>query len=102
MVTGDKEAHQQTLGDLLAAVNLGNLLLEQLVALLADVDNLSARDAELRHGSQDLLADLGGGLVLGQSIRVAQRVIWRSWSASAIVVPYTRSRDGVPVVVLAG
>jgi hypothetical protein len=35
-----------TLGDLLALVDLGNLLLEELVTLLADLDNLLTLNAE--------------------------------------------------------
>ena len=66
-----------TFGDLLSAVDLGELLLDQLVALLADVDNLGTGHAEVRHGSQDLFGDLGGGLVLGESIGVVEGVVCR-------------------------
>lgn len=66
---------RHTLGDLLASVDLGDLLLEQLVAGLADLDILGARDDKLGHLGQDLLGDLSGGLVLGESIGVAQRVV---------------------------
>lgn len=65
----------RTLDNLLSAVDLGKLLFHQLVTLLADLDNLCAGDAELGDLSQDLLGDLTSGLVLGQSIRVTQRVI---------------------------
>lgn len=42
----------RTLGDLLVAtVDLGNLLLDELVTLLADVDDLGTRSAELLDGS---------------------------------------------------
>lgn len=64
-----------TLGDLLPAPDLGDLLLEQLVALAADVGDLLAGDAEVLDGSEDLLGNLGRGLVLGQGIRVVERVI---------------------------
>lgn len=64
-----------TLGDLLSSPDLGDLLLEQLVALAADVGDLLASDAELLDGSEDLLGDLGRGLVLGQGVRVVERVI---------------------------
>lgn len=64
-----------TLVNLLAAVDLGNLLLEELVTLLADLDDLGAGDAKLRDLSEDLLGDLASGLVLGQSIRVVEGVI---------------------------
>lgn len=64
-----------TFGDLLSAVDLGNLLLNQLVALLADIDDLCTGHAELRHGSQNLFRDLGGSLVLGESIGVVEGVI---------------------------
>lgn len=64
-----------TLGDLLPTPDLGDLLLEQLVALAADVGDLLASDAEILDGSEDLLRDLGRGLVLGQGVRVVERVI---------------------------
>lgn len=64
-----------TLVNLLAAVDLGNLLLEELVTLLANLDDLSAGDAKLRDLSEDLLGDLASSLVLGQSIRVVEGVI---------------------------
>jgi hypothetical protein len=66
---------RQTLVDLLSSVNLGNLFFDQLVTLLADVDDLGARDDELGHLSKNLLGDLSGGLVLGEGIWVSQRVV---------------------------
>lgn len=66
-----------TLVNLLAAVDLGNLLLEDLVTLLADLDDLGAGDAKLRDLSEDLLGDLTSSLVLGQSIRVVEGVIYK-------------------------
>lgn len=71
-----------TLDNLLSTVDLGNLLLEQLVALLADIDNLCAGHAELRHSGQDLFGDLGRGLVLGESIRVVEGVVYATSSVS--------------------
>lgn len=65
-----------TFGDLLSAVDLSNLLLNQLVTLLADIDDLCTRHAELRHGSQNLFRDLGSSLVLGESIGVVESVIY--------------------------
>lgn len=64
-----------TLGDLLSTPDLGDLLLKQLVALAADVGDLLASDAEVLDGSEDLLGDLGRGLVLSQGVRVVERVI---------------------------
>lgn len=64
-----------TLLNLLSTPDLGNLLLEELVTLLADVNNLLASDAKVLDSSQDLLGDLGSGLVLGQGVRVVEGVI---------------------------
>lgn len=65
----------EALGDLLAAVDLGKLLLDELVALLADVDDLLAGGNELGDLSKDLLRDLSGGLVLGEGIGVVEGVV---------------------------
>lgn len=70
-----------TLLHLLATPDLGDLLLEELVTLLADVDNLLAGNAEVLDSSQYLLGDLGSSLVLGQSIRVIEGVICQFGSA---------------------
>lgn len=79
-----------TLDNFLSTVDLGKLLLEQLVTLLADIDNLCAGHAELRHGSQNLFGDLGSGLVLGESIRVVEGVVY---AISLVSVPRV-GRDG--------
>ena len=60
---------------LFSSVDLGDLLVQELVALLADGHDLLASNAELGHGIQDLLGDLGGTLILCESIRVIQSVI---------------------------
>lgn len=65
----------EALGDLLAAVDLGKLLLDELVALGADVDDLLAGDDELGDLSKDLLRDLSSGLVLGEGIGVVEGVV---------------------------
>ena len=65
----------RTLGDLLAAVDLGELLLNELVSLLADVDNVGTSNAELGHLGQHLLRDLGGRLVLGDGVGVVEGVV---------------------------
>ena len=65
-----------TLGDLLAAVDLGDLLLEDLVTLLADFDDLRTGDAELGDLGEHLLGDLRSGLVLGESVRVVEGVVY--------------------------
>lgn len=70
-----RERGKQTLVDLLSTVDLGELLLDELVTLLADGDNLLARLDELGNRSQDLLRDLSGGLVLGESIGVVEGVV---------------------------
>ncbi|KAL7923847.1 hypothetical protein ACQKWADRAFT_288019 [Trichoderma austrokoningii] len=71
-----------TLENLLSTVNLGKLFLEQLVTLLADIDNLCAGHAEFRHSGQNLFGDLGSGLVLGESIRVVEGVVYATLSVS--------------------
>jgi hypothetical protein len=84
------------LGDLLSLVDLGNLLLKQLVTALTELDDASILldpsclslvqgpidVAEMPgHGIstgdllQDLLGDFGGDLVLGKSIRVRESVV---------------------------
>lgn len=65
-----------TLLDLLAAVDLGHLLLDELVALLANLDDLLAGDAEVLDSSQNPLRDLGSRLVLGQGVGVVEGVVW--------------------------
>ena len=60
---------------LLSPVDLGDLLVQELVALLADGHDLLASDAELGNLIQNLLGDLGGTLILCESIRVIQSVI---------------------------
>lgn len=64
-----------TLDNLLSAPDLGDLLSEQDVALLADVDDLLAGDAEVLDSSEDLLGNLSRGLVLGQGVGVVEGVI---------------------------
>lgn len=65
-----------TLGDtLLGAPNLVGLLSEELVALLANLDDLLAGNAEVLDGGENLLGDLGGGLVLGEGVRVVEGII---------------------------
>lgn len=60
---------------LFSSVDLGDLLVQELVALLADGHDLLASDAELGNLIQNLLGDLGGTLVLCEGIRVVQGVI---------------------------
>lgn len=45
-VIGVGEENELTLGDLLALVDLGDLLIEELVTLLADLDDLLALKAQ--------------------------------------------------------
>ena len=66
---------QHTLGDLLSSVNLCNLLLEDLVSLLADVYDLLTSNAELGDGLEDLVRDGASILVLGKGIWVGESVI---------------------------
>jgi hypothetical protein len=60
---------------LFSSVDFGDLLVQELVALLADGHDLLASDAELGNLIQNLLGDLGGTLILCESIRVIQSVI---------------------------
>lgn len=71
-----KSEAARTLGDLLAPIDLGDLLLDELVTLLADLDDLRAGDNKLGDFGEDLLGDLGRRLVLGQSIRVVEGVVY--------------------------
>lgn len=64
-----------TLRDFLSAEDLGNLLLKQLVTLLTNGDNLLASNTELGNLGKDLLRDLGGSLVLGESVGVVEGVV---------------------------
>jgi hypothetical protein len=80
---GDGRGVGEALVDLLAAVDLGNLLLEKLVALLADGDDLLARNAELGDFGEDLLRDLSRGLVLRESIRVVEGVVYIGGTVSS-------------------
>lgn len=65
----------RTLLNLLAAVDLGHFLLNELVALLADLDDLLAGYAEVLDSSQNPLRDFGSGLVLGQGVGVVKGVV---------------------------
>ena len=69
---------ERTLVHLLPAVDLGDLLLDQLVTLLTDLDDLGARDTELLHGGEHILGDLRGSLVLGESVGVVEGVVYAS------------------------
>lgn len=64
-----------TLLNLLATPDLGNLFLEKLVTLLANVNDLLAGNAEVLDSSQNLLGDLGSSLVLGKGVGVVEGVI---------------------------
>lgn len=75
MTKRSAETGQQTLVDLLSSIDLANLLLDQLITLLADLDNFGARDDQLGDLGENLLGDLGSCLVLGKGIWVSQRVI---------------------------
>ena len=64
-----------TLADLLSPVDLGNLLFNESVALLADGDNLLARHTKLRDSSKHLFRDLRSSLVLGEGVGVVESVV---------------------------
>lgn len=66
--------HSPTL-DRFSAVDLGELILNKLVSLLADGDDLLARDTELGYGGKDLLGNTRSHSVLGESVWVRQRVV---------------------------
>lgn len=67
---------KRTLGNLLSSINLGHFLLQNLVTLLAYLDNLCAGNAELGDLGENLFGNLTGGLVLGQGIGVIEGVVW--------------------------
>jgi len=80
------------LGDLLSSVDLGDLLLDELVSLLADVYDLGAGNTESGNILQDLLGDLRGGLVLGKSVGVVEGIVWQqSREASVIGAEFARA-----------
>ena len=70
-----KELERLTLGDLLSAVDLCDLLLEELVTLLTDLYDLLASNAELGDGLKDLVGDNTSILVLGQGVWVVEGII---------------------------
>jgi hypothetical protein len=69
-------AERYTFWDLLATVNLLNLLLQKLVTLLADCHNLLSSNTKSRDCLQDLLRNLGSIFVFGQSVRVVQGIVY--------------------------
>lgn len=73
---------EHTLGNLLSSVDLCDLLLEQLVALLADVYDLLASYTELGDGLEDPVRNGSSILVLGKSIWVVKRVIYTTISSA--------------------
>ncbi len=64
-----------TLVALLDTPDLGDLFLDELVALVADGNDLLASYAELGDFSQNLLRDLGRRFVFGERIRIVQSVV---------------------------
>jgi hypothetical protein len=83
-----------TLGDLLSLVDLGDLLVEELITLLTDLDDLlslkaksyidmsdhrqeneKVRDKHTTNSLEDVVRNLRGGLVLGQGIGVVEGVV---------------------------
>lgn len=70
------QSGRHTLCDLLSSVNLGNLLLEELVSLLADVYDLLTSNAELGDGIEDLVGDNTSILILGKGVWVGEGVVW--------------------------
>lgn len=64
-----------TLGDLLALVDLCRLFVQETITLLTHRKDLGALGTPSRHSLQDLLGNLSGGLVLGEGIRIVERVI---------------------------
>ena len=73
-VTG-RNKQLQTLGNLLSSVDLADLLLEELVTLLADLYDLGIDMAQCGYRFENLLGDLGSSLILGKSIWVGKSVI---------------------------
>jgi len=69
-------AEKYTLWDLLSTINLLNLLLQKLVALLADCHNLLSSNTQSRDCFQDLLRNLGSIFVFGKSVRIVQGIVY--------------------------
>jgi hypothetical protein len=65
-----------TLSYLLPSVHLCDLFFEKLVTSLADGDDLFTGSTELDDAHEHLLRNLSRGLILGEGIRVVQRVIY--------------------------
>lgn len=77
-----KSWNKHTLGNLLSSVDLCDLLLEQLVTLLADLYDLLASYTELGDSLQDPVGNGTSILVLGKSIWVVKRVIYITISSA--------------------
>jgi hypothetical protein len=82
LVTIITPERRHTLGNLLSSVDLCDLLVEQLITLLAHFYDLRASNAELGNGLKDLVGDGTCILVLGESIWVVQGVIYYKESVS--------------------
>lgn len=65
----------RTLQDLLALVDLANLLVKQRIAARANVQDLLALSQPSRHRLEDLVRDLSSSLVLGERIGVGEAVV---------------------------
>lgn len=65
----------RTLANLLSSVDLGNLLLQELVTLLADAHDLVTLNAQSSDGLENLLGDLRCRLVLCEGVWVGEGVV---------------------------
>ena len=70
-----RELELRTLDDLLSAVDLCDLLIEELVTLLTDVYDLCASNAELADGLEDLVGDGTRILILSKGVWVVKGII---------------------------
>lgn len=82
-----KSWRRHTLGNLLSSVDLCDLLLEQLITLLADRYDLLASYTELGDSLENPVRNGSGILVLGKSIWVVKRVIYIIISSA--LAPYS-------------
>lgn len=74
----EREDHDEsrTFADLLALINLLGLLLQQLIALLAQTQHRCTLDRHLHNRLENPVCDFRGILVFGEHVGVVQRVIY--------------------------
>lgn len=72
----ERRKRSRTLRYFLSSIDLRNLLVQQLVTLLADGNNLLASYTQRGDGLEHLLGDLSSALVFGKGIGVGKSVVY--------------------------